>query len=68
MWGGPESVGAALGAAALYLGRHALLYLAIQRWVFEWDSRWWAKGSQEAAAQLEAESAARASGSQARDP
>ena len=27
---------------ALYLARHALLYLAIQRWAFEWDARWWA--------------------------
>ena len=35
---GPE---AALGVA-LYLARHALLYLALQRWAFQWDSRWWA--------------------------
>ena len=32
----------ALLEALLYLGRHALLYLALQRWAFEWDSRWWA--------------------------
>jgi len=32
----------ALLEALLYLARHALLYLALQRWAFEWDSRWWA--------------------------
>lgn len=48
--GGPGSLAEAGGAATLYLGRHALLYLAIQRWAFEWDSRWWAVEAEEAAA------------------
>ena len=32
----------ALADAVLYLARHALLYLALQRWAFQWDGRWWA--------------------------
>ena len=39
--GGASGPEAAL-AAVLYLGRHALLYLALQRWAFQWDARWWA--------------------------
>jgi hypothetical protein len=31
----------------LYLVRHAVLYLAIQRWAFEWDARWWAVESED---------------------
>ena len=26
----------------LYMLKHAILYLALERWVFEWDARWWA--------------------------
>ena len=29
-------------AFGFYLVRHALLYFALQRWIFEWDTRWWA--------------------------
>ena len=38
----PGSVGSAIAAVVLYLGRHALLYLALERWAFQWDARWWA--------------------------
>lgn len=43
--GAAAEKGAASAAAleaVLYAARHALLYLALQRWAFEWDSRWWA--------------------------
>ena len=43
----PLSAGAALLACGLYFGRHAVLYLALQRWTFQWDSRWWAAESGE---------------------
>ena len=36
------SVPEAVGAAGLYLARHALLYVSLQRWIFQWDARWWA--------------------------
>lgn len=36
------SLAAALLDGALYLVRHALLYLALSRWAFQPDSRWWA--------------------------
>ena len=44
----PSTLSATVGvpeaaiAAALYLGRHALIYFALQRWAFQWDGRWWA--------------------------
>ena len=38
----PGSAGEAVLSAALYMLRHAILYLALERWVFEWDARWWA--------------------------
>ncbi len=41
----------------LYIGRHALLYLALQRWAFDFESRWWAVD-----ADLPAEAAAQAPG------
>ena len=40
--GGASGVGTAAVASLLYFGRHALLYLALERWAFQWDSRWWA--------------------------
>lgn len=39
---GAAGAATAAAAAALYFGRHALLYLALERWAFQWDSRWWA--------------------------
>ena len=39
---GPVPLPELVAAAALYLLRHAALYLALSRWAFEWDSRWWA--------------------------
>ena len=36
------AAGPVLLEAALYVARHALLYLALQRWAFEYSSRWWA--------------------------
>ena len=44
----PSTLSATVGvpeaaiAATLYLGRHALIYFALQRWAFQWDGRWWA--------------------------
>ena len=40
--GGAAGAATAAAAAVLYVGRHALLYLALERWAFQWDSRWWA--------------------------
>ena len=40
--GAGTSAGEAALIAALYLGRHAVIYLALQRWAFQWDARWWA--------------------------
>ena len=37
----PPGLGVASLAAALYIARHALLYVALRRYAFEWDSRWW---------------------------
>jgi len=38
----PPGLGVASLAAALYIARHALFYVALRRYAFEWDSRWWA--------------------------
>lgn len=40
---------AGVGAAGLYAARHAAIYLALQRWAFEWDARWWTVEGEDAA-------------------
>eukprot|EP00327_Prymnesium_parvum_P038536 CAMPEP_0195634038 /NCGR_PEP_ID=MMETSP0815-20121206/22476_1 /TAXON_ID=97485 /ORGANISM="Prymnesium parvum, Strain Texoma1" /LENGTH=60 /DNA_ID=CAMNT_0040775761 /DNA_START=52 /DNA_END=234 /DNA_ORIENTATION=+ len=36
-----QHVADATAAVVLYAIRHSVLYLAISRWAFEWDRRWY---------------------------
>ena len=36
-----ESAAIAVLSATFYAARHSVLYLALSRWAFEWDRRWY---------------------------